>query len=55
MSTADLPADFTDHAAEAIVEAQAAKGRWAETALAVLFAATAVLFVSFVAVVAGLV
>jgi hypothetical protein len=55
MSTTDVPADFTDQAAEEIVEAQSAKSQWAETALAVLLTATAVLFVSFVAVITGLV
>lgn len=56
MSTADVPADFTDQSAEeSSVEAQLAASQWAETALTVLFTAAAVLFVSFIAVVAGLV
>ena len=55
MSTTDVPADFTDHPAEERVEAQAASSAWAETALTVLFTAAAVLFVSFIAVVAGIV
>jgi hypothetical protein len=55
MSTTDLPADFTDHSAEEIAEAQSAASQWAETALTVLFTATAVLFVSLIAVVTGLV
>ena len=55
MSTTDMPADFTDHPAEAPVEAQSASSAWAETALTVLFTAAAVLFVSFIAVVAGIV
>ncbi len=41
--------------AQAVVQAQSAKSDWAETALTLLFAAAAVLFVSFVAVVTGLV
>jgi hypothetical protein len=55
MSTTDMPADFTDQPAEELVEAQPASSKWAETALTVLFTVTAVLFVSFVAVVAGIV
>ena len=55
MSTTDVPADFTDQPAEELVEAQSASSKWAETALTVLFTVTAVLFVSFVAVVAGIV
>jgi hypothetical protein len=55
MSTTDMPADFTDHPAEELVEAQSASSAWAETALTVLFTVTAVLFVSFIAVVAGIV
>ena len=49
MSTTDVPADFTDHAAEEIVEAQSPPSQWAETALTVLFTATGILFVSFIA------
>ena len=37
------------------VEAQSPAGRWVETALTALCAASAVLFVSFIAVVTGLV
>jgi hypothetical protein len=55
MSTTDVPADFVDQPAAELVEAQPASSKWAETALTVLFTVTAVLFVSFVAVVAGLV
>jgi hypothetical protein len=55
MSTTGVPADFTDHPAEELVEAQPASSGWAETALTVLFTVTAVLFVSFIAVVAGIV
>jgi hypothetical protein len=53
MST-DGPAALVDQPAEAAVETSSAS-EWAETALTVLFAAAAVLFVSFVAVVTGLV
>jgi hypothetical protein len=55
MSTTDVPADFAAQPAEEIAEARSAPSRWAETALTVLFVATAILFVSFVAVVTGLV
>jgi hypothetical protein len=41
--------------AEVIAETAPAAGAWFETALTVTFAAATVLFVSFVAVVAGLV
>lgn len=54
MSTTDVPADFTDHAAEEIVEAQSPPSQWAETALTVLFTAAGILFVSFVAVISGI-
>jgi hypothetical protein len=55
MSTTDVPADFADQTAEELVEAPSASSEWAETALTVLFTATAVLFVSFVAVVTGII
>jgi hypothetical protein len=55
MSTTDVPAGFADQPAEELAEAKPASSEWAETALAVLFTATAVLFVSFIAVVTGLV
>ena len=38
-----------------VVKAQSSAGRWAETALTALCTASAVLFVSFIAVVTGLV
>ena len=47
--------DLIEQPAEAVAQAQSAKSEWAETALTVLFTAAAVLFVSFVAVVTGLV
>jgi hypothetical protein len=49
------PAALVDQPAEAVVETSSAPNEWAETALTVLFTAAAVLFVSFVAVVTGLV
>jgi hypothetical protein len=55
MSTTDVPADFTDQPAEELVEAQSASSAWAETALTVLFTTTAILFVSFIAVVTGII
>jgi len=54
MST-DLPAALANEAAATAAEVQSARGVWVETALSVLFAAAAVLFVSFLAVVTGLV
>ena len=54
MSTTDVPADFTDDAAEEIVEAHSPPSQWAETALTVLFTASGILFVSFVAVISGI-
>jgi len=55
MSTTDVPAEFNEQSAEEILAAEPATSQWAETALTVLFTATAILFVSFVAVVSGLV
>jgi hypothetical protein len=55
MSTTDVPADFVDQPAEELVEAQLASSEWVETALTVLFTVTAVLFVSFIAVVTGII
>jgi len=52
---ADIPAALDDQPAETEVETKAAASAWAETALTVLFTAAAVLFVSFLAVVSGLV
>jgi hypothetical protein len=54
MSSTDVPAALASPPADDIAEDQAAVGEWAETALTVLFTAVAVLFVSFVAVVTGL-
>jgi hypothetical protein len=54
MST-DMPAALVDEPAETVAEAPPAANEWAETALTVLFTAAAVLFVSFLAVVTGLV
>ncbi len=55
MTSTDMPAALIEQPTQAVVQAQSAKGDWAETALTLLFAAAAVLFVSFVAVVTGLV
>jgi len=49
----DMPVALDTAAAKVIAETAA--GEWHETALTVTFAAATVLFVSFVAVVAGLV
>jgi hypothetical protein len=55
MLTTDVPVDFASETAEEGVEAQSPSSQWAETALTVLFTATAVLFVSFIAAVTGLI
>jgi len=52
-SATDMPAD-TVAPAKMIAEDRV-RGAWTDTALTVLFAGTAVLFVSFLAVVTGLV
>jgi hypothetical protein len=54
MST-EMPAAAAEPPVEAATERPAATSEWAETALTVLFTAAAVLFVSFVAVVTGLI
>jgi hypothetical protein len=51
----DMPAALENEAATTEAEAQAGTSAWVETALTVLFTAAAVLFVSFIAVVTGLV
>lgn len=51
----DTPAVFADDAAKTVAEAHLRPNAWLETTLTVLFTAVAVLFVSFVAVVAGIV
>jgi hypothetical protein len=55
MTSTDIPAALIEQPVQAVAQAQSAKDDWAETALTLLFAAAAVLFVSFVAVVTGLV
>jgi hypothetical protein len=55
MTSTDMPAALSEPPAQAAAQDQSAKGDWAETALTLLFAASAILFVSFVAVVTGLV
>jgi hypothetical protein len=54
MST-DMFAAPVDEPAETAAEAPTNTNEWAETALTVLFTAAAVLFVSFLAVVSGIV
>ncbi len=54
MST-NMPAALAGEVAEAAAESQTATAAWLETALTVAFAAAAVMFVSFLAVVTGLV
>ena len=51
----NISAALANPPAEAVAEDQSAISQWAETALTVLFTAAAVLFVSFIAVVSGLV
>jgi uncharacterized SAM-binding protein YcdF (DUF218 family) len=55
MSSTDLPAGLVDQPAQTTAEVAVATSEWAETALTVLFTAAAVLFISFLAVVTGLV
>ena len=55
MTSTDMPAVLVQQPAPAGDQVQAARNTWAETALTALFAAAAILFVSFVAVVTGLV
>jgi hypothetical protein len=50
----DVPAVLTGEPVETGIEAQTATSEWIEIAFAVLFAAGAVLLVSFIAVVTGL-
>jgi hypothetical protein len=54
MST-DLAVSQANEPAEAAVGAAPSMSHWTETALTVMFTAAAVLFVSFIAVVTGLV
>jgi hypothetical protein len=54
MSSTDLPVALEIAPADDLAEGRTAFSEWAETALTVLFTAVAVLFVSFVAVVTGL-
>jgi hypothetical protein len=54
MST-DMPAALASETVSAATTVETANDEWFATALTVLFTAAAVLFVSFIAVVAGLV
>jgi hypothetical protein len=51
----DMPAALDDEVVQTAPEARSATTAWLETALTVLFTASAVLFVSFIAVVTGIV
>jgi hypothetical protein len=51
----DMPAALDDEAVQTASEAHSATTAWLETTLTVLFTASAVLFVSFIAVVTGIV
>jgi hypothetical protein len=51
----DIPAALDAEPAEVKIQIAPVTGAWLETALTVTFAAATVLFVSFIAVVAGLV
>jgi len=51
----DVPAGFAGDATATGAAAEIVKSDWLETALTVLFTAVAVLFVSFIVVVVGLV
>jgi hypothetical protein len=51
----DMPAAFESEPVEITAKAAPVTSGWAETALTVMFTAAAVLFVSFLAVVTGLV
>jgi len=53
MSSTDVPAAL-DQAAETSIEARSRTGEWIETTLTVMFAAVAILLVSFLAVVTNL-
>jgi hypothetical protein len=53
MST-EMPVTFAGDVTETTVEVEQGTSKWIETAVAVLFTATAVVFVSFVAVMIGL-
>ena len=55
MSSTDMPAALVEEPTENVAEAEAVANEWAATALTVLFTAASVLFVSFIAVVTGLV
>jgi|GEM_PF-3192686 hypothetical protein len=55
MSTTDVPAEDASQSADDKVETRSAANEWVETALTLLFTVAAVLFVSFIAVVTGIV
>jgi hypothetical protein len=53
--SAELPVALAAQAPDAAIKTKRETSAWIETAVAVVFTATAVLFVSFVAVMSGLV
>ena len=53
MTSADMPAPLADE--PATVRMHSKPSEWTETVLTVLFTASAILFVSFIAVVTGLI
>ena len=55
MISTDTPAALENARDDSATEAQPTVDRWVESALTALFAASAILFVSFIAVVTGLV
>jgi hypothetical protein len=55
MTSIDIPAAQPECADAALAASQSAEREWSETVLIVLFTASAILFVSFLAVVTGLV
>lgn len=55
MSSIDTPAELANSPAQSVAGNPSAVGEWAETVLTVLFTVAALLFVSFMAVVTGLV
>lgn len=55
MSTTDMPAALASETTGVGAGTQSAANKWFETAVTVLFTAAAILLVSFVAVVSGLI
>jgi len=55
MTSTDMPAVSAERPTATATDTQSGSSEWTETVLTVLFTASAVLFVSFLAVVTGLV